>query len=63
MASITSVGIAEEVKTSDNVSGKHLIIDIKEIGDGTEKSLIDAGVDSAEGLMGSVPEHLASKIS
>jgi Holliday junction resolvasome RuvABC DNA-binding subunit len=53
----------EESEDSENDNGKHSLIDVKGIGAGTAKNLIKAGVDSVEGLVGSDPEQIASKIN
>ena len=54
---------AEEIEVSDDQNGKHSLIDVKGIGTGTAKNLVKAGVNSVEGLVGSDPEQIASKIS
>ena len=54
---------AEESEVSEDGNSKHSLIDVKGIGAGTAKNLIKVGVDSVEGLVGSDPEQIASKIS
>ena len=54
---------AEESKSSDDINGDLLLIDVKGIGDGTARNLVKSGIKSVEDLINSDPEIVASKIS
>jgi DNA repair protein RadA len=53
----------EEREVSDNGNGKHSLIDVKGIGAGTAKNLINVGIGSVKELVSSDPEKLASEIN
>ena len=54
---------AEESEVSENGNGKHSLIDVKGIGDGTARNLVKNGINSVDDLINSDPEIVASKIS
>ena len=54
---------AEETEDSDNVNGKHSLIEVKGIGDGTVRNLVKTGINSVDDLINSDPEIVASKIN
>lgn len=55
--------VNEENQISEVSNGKHLLVEVKGIGDGTAKNLVKNGINSVEDLIKSDPETIASKLS